>query len=288
MQHGREWGEWLPLTGVMALRSPRGHQPGERCGRRHGQRDARQGRGLGWHIGLVVLRRWARIGCRGVEAPLRRRPPSGSPCWLHRASRLGKPGPAQGTGQRVRVIAAPWGEERPDPGAGGQLGQHRCAARDQPRPPGRCARGLQPRIGGEPPKTIRGRGAAPGRTRARGPQPGLRPLAKPDAQFGLSAAQQRQRQARRPECGWQGRGIPAHADRHPTHQRIERLGRAHRRAPADIAERPSQGQPAIGARCRHRCRGQQPQDPTRTTGHSRSLDHAPPPSPSALWANHAR
>lgn len=288
MQQGRERPKRERFVRMAPLRPARGQQLGERGDGRRWQDDPMGYRRLGRRVGLVGRPLRTGIGCGGMETPLRRGPALGGPVGARGGDRCDKPGPPQGAGQRILSVGIPGSEQRAEPGPSGHLHEHRRAAGDKPGAAGGATPGLQHRIGHQAPAILRGRRAAPAWARARGAEACACARTKPDLQLRLPPAQQRQRQTGRPKRGRQGGGIPGHGDRHPAQQRIQRLGRADSRAPADVAERPCQGQPTIGPDIRHRCGGQQPQDPHLTAGHARSLGHASPPSPAALWASHAR
>lgn len=238
-----------------------------RVGRRRRQRDAVAREPRGRHLQPGLLRGLPAgrpsVGRQPVEAPLRGCPAAGRPGWRRGANRLGQPGPAQGAFQRAGGLRGPGCEDPTEPGARRQFSPHRRASCAEHRPTGRAPIGLQRRIGGQPPGlALRRRrapaGAGPGRE-----QPRVLPWAEPDAQLRLPSAQERQRETARPKRGRQDGRVAMGHENHAGAERLERLRRAHRRAPGDVAQRACESQMTFGrAALRHHAR-QQPQQQRR-------------------------
>lgn len=257
MQQSRECAEWQRYGRMLALRPARGQQLRKRRRGRRGQRYAVQLDLLGGRVGHIRRLGRPRIGRGDVEAPFRRRPPTGCPARHRRARGFGQAGPAQRRGQRLGARCVPGREDRAQPGPRRQFGNDRRAAGGQPRAAFLTADWLQRGIGREAPCALRHRSAPPAGPRARGAETRRLARAEPDTEFRQPRAEQRQRQLGGPERVRQLGRIAVGEDRHARAERIQRPRRADEWPPGDLTQRAEEPEPAIGARARRRRAGEQ-------------------------------
>jgi hypothetical protein len=258
----RREGQWRGA--VVAFRATRGQKLRQRCcGRRRRQRDAVPRRPRGGQLQPRIvggpLAGRPRIGRQPVEAPICGGPALCRPARRRRPGRLGEPGPAQGAFQRGCGLRAPRGKERAKPGARRHLRAHRRAGGAEHSTTGRPPARLERRIGREPPGPTWRRRRAPAGAGPRREQPRHLAWAKLDMQLRLPAAQERQRETARPECGRQDGQVVIDRDRHAGPERVERPRRADGRAPGDVPQGADEAQMALGRIALRRHVRQQPQ-----------------------------